>query len=353
LRVPFSFVVGLPPLVVQHFLESRGFPRAVIELSVRDYFLDVAQEVWEELMVPVSGSFSPGPVEYFALLVRTSLSVLHGLSRTVQALFKESVCDGLPMGTTVTMFLRQCVAADMVDYVVQSHGSSGCVVRRTDGKVTRDFPAYGLVVPGAVVLVRLVVTARSGALGVPAASVFASTVPLPPAAGVFPVGYMSSVSSLPSAVSVPVVPGPSDWLASHMQVALQLDDRAERNKNKKKHHTRQVSDVLRYDRVWLCSADPEKAKHLVIMEVVNRVSEIMPAQISMPTAWSLLETIAGVDVDRFVPLIGVSTDVEATKMARKFASDLLESKGEEVIRTLFVATPKCVFSVLYCVFCVS
>ena len=114
-----------------------------------------------------------------------------------------------------------------------------------------------------------------------------------------------------------------------MQVALQLDDRAERNKNKKKHHTRQVSDVLRYDRVWLCSADPEKAKHLVIMEVVNRVSEIMPAQISMPTAWSLLETIAGVDVDRFVPLIGVSTDVEATKMARKFASNLLETKGRE------------------------
>ena len=165
LRVPFSFVVGLPPLVVQHFLESRGFPRAVIELSVRDYFLDVAQEVWEELMVPVSGSFSPGPVEYFALLVRTSLSVLLGLSRTVQALFKESVCDGLPTGTTVTMFLRHCVAADMVDYVVQSHGSSGCVVRRTDGKVTRDFPAHGLVVPGAVVLARLAVAARLGALG--------------------------------------------------------------------------------------------------------------------------------------------------------------------------------------------
>ena len=284
LRVPFSCVVSLPSLVVQQFLESRGFPRAVIELSVRDYFLDVAQQVWEELMVPVSGSFSPGPVEYFELLVRTSGSVLLGLSRTVQALFKESVCDGLPTGTTVTMFLRQCVAADMVDYVVQSHGSSGCVVRCTDGKVTRDFPAHGLVVPGAVVLVRLAVTARSGALGVSAASVFASTVPLPPAAGVFPGGYMgglpsisSSVSSLPSAISVPVVPGPSDWLASHMQVALQLDDRAERNKNKKKHHTRQVSDVLRHDRVWLCSADSEKAKNLVIMEVVLRISEIILA----------------------------------------------------------------------------
>ena len=74
-----------------------------------------------------------------------------------------------------------------------------------------------------------------------------------------------------------MVPGPSDWLASHMQVALQLDNPAERNKNKKKHHTRQVSDVLMYDRVWLCSADPETAKSLVIMEVVNRVSEIMPA----------------------------------------------------------------------------
>ena len=197
------------------------------------------------------------------------------------------------------MFLRHCVAADMVDYVVQSHGSSGCVVWRTDGKVTRDFPAHGLVVPGAVVLVRVAVAARSGALGLPAASVFASTVPLPPAAGVFPGAYMGGLPSVPSAVSsvpsisVPVGPGPSDWLSSHMQVALQLDDRAERNKNKKKHHTRQVSDVLRYDRVWLCSADPEKAKGLVIMEVVNRVSEIMPAQISMHAAWSLLETIAG------------------------------------------------------------
>ena len=135
-----------------------------------------------------------------------------------------------------------------------------------------------------------------------------------------------------------------------MQVALQLDDRAERNKNKKKHHTRQVSDVLRYDRVWLCSADPETAKSLVIMEVVNRVSEILPAQISMSTAWSLLETIGGVDLDRFVPMIGVSSDVAATKLARKFASDVLESKGEVVNRTLFVATPKCVFSVLYCIF---
>ena len=255
LRVPFSFVVSLPSLVVQQFLESRGFPRAVIELSVRDHFLDVAQQVWEELMFPVSGSFFPGPVEYFELLVRTSGSVLLGLSRTVQALFKEAVCDGLPTGTTVTMFLRHCVAADMVNYVVQSHGSSGCVVWRTDGKVTRDFPTHGLVVPGAVVLVRVAVAARSGALGLPAASVFASTVPLPPAAGVFPGAYMGGLPSVPSAVSsvpsisVPVGPGPSDWLSSHMQVALQLDDRAERNKNKKKHHTRQVSDVLRYDRV--------------------------------------------------------------------------------------------------------
>ena len=57
-----------------------------------------------------------------------------------------------------------------------------------------------------------------------------------------------------------------------MQVAMQLDDRTERSKNKKKHHTRQVSDVLRNDRVWLCSAVGGRAKSLVVKEVILRVS---------------------------------------------------------------------------------
>jgi hypothetical protein len=134
LRVPFSFVGRLPPLVMQQFLESRGFPRAVIELSARDYLSVFAQQVWDELMITVSVYFSPGSVDYFALLVRTSGSVLFGLSRTVHALFLEVVCDGLPLGTTITMFLCQCVAAEMVDYVVQSHDSQGGEVRRTDGR---------------------------------------------------------------------------------------------------------------------------------------------------------------------------------------------------------------------------
>ena len=63
-------------------------------------------------------------------------------------------------------------------------------------------------------------------------------------------------------------------------------------------------------------------------------------QIGMPAAWSLLENIAGVDLDQFVPLIGFSTDVQATRLARKFASDVFETKCEVVNRTLFVATPK-------------
>jgi hypothetical protein len=225
-----------------------------------------------------------------------------------------------------------------------------------DGRVARDFTAHGLVVPGAMVLVHLAVAARSGALDVPVVSVFGSLVPLPSAAGVFSGGFMrglpsvaSSVSSLPSATSVPLALGSLDWLASHMQVALQLDDRTERNKNKKKHHTRQVSDMLRNDRVWLCSADRERAKSLVIIEAVLRLSEIIPVQINMPTAWSLLENIATVDLDRFVPFIGFSTDTQATRLTRKFAGDLLEAKGEEVNLTLFVPTPRCVHSVLYCV----
>ena len=57
-----------------------------------------------------------------------------------------------------------------------------------------------------------------------------------------------------------------------MQVTMQLDDRTERSKNKKKHYTRQVSDVLRNDRVWLCSAVGERAKSLVVKEVILRVS---------------------------------------------------------------------------------
>ena len=40
---------------------------------------------------PCSLSFSPGPLEYFALLVRTSGPVLLGLSRKVQGLFRKSV----------------------------------------------------------------------------------------------------------------------------------------------------------------------------------------------------------------------------------------------------------------------
>ena len=56
---------------------------------------------------PCSLSFSPGPLEYFALLVRTSGPVLLGLSRTVQGLFRKSVSDVLPVGTTVTMFLHR------------------------------------------------------------------------------------------------------------------------------------------------------------------------------------------------------------------------------------------------------
>jgi hypothetical protein len=38
---------------------------------------------------PVSVSVSPGPLEYFSVLVRTSGSILFGLSRAVQALFRK------------------------------------------------------------------------------------------------------------------------------------------------------------------------------------------------------------------------------------------------------------------------
>jgi hypothetical protein len=62
---------------------------------------------------------------------------------------------------------------------------------------------------------------------------------------------------------------------------------------------------------------------LVIMEVVLRLSEVIPAQINMLTAWSLLENVATLDLDRFVPLIGFSTDTQATRLARKLAADLL------------------------------
>ena len=107
LRVPFLFVQNLSALVMQPFLASRGFPRTVVEDSIRLYPLAVAQQIWGELMVLVSPSFSPGPLEYFALLVRTSGPVLLGLSRTVQGLFRKSVSDVLPVGTTVTMFLHR------------------------------------------------------------------------------------------------------------------------------------------------------------------------------------------------------------------------------------------------------
>ena len=78
-----------------------------MEDSIRLYPLAVAQQIWGALMVPVSLSFSPGPLEYFALLVRTSSPVLLGLSRTVQGLFRKSVSDVLPVGTTATMFLHR------------------------------------------------------------------------------------------------------------------------------------------------------------------------------------------------------------------------------------------------------
>ena len=74
-----------------------------MEDSIRLYPLAVAQQIWGELMVPVSLSFSPGPLEYFALLARSSGPVLLGLSSTVQGLFRKSASDVLPVATMVTV----------------------------------------------------------------------------------------------------------------------------------------------------------------------------------------------------------------------------------------------------------
>ena len=106
--VACSVFVCTEPLGCGHatVLGVPWFPRTVVEDSIRLYPLAVAQQIWGELMVPVSLSFSSGLLEYFALLVRTSGPVLLGLSRTVQGLFRKSVSDVLPVGTKDTMFVH-------------------------------------------------------------------------------------------------------------------------------------------------------------------------------------------------------------------------------------------------------
>ena len=64
----------------------------------------------------------------------------------------------------------------------------------------------------------------------------------------------------------------------------------------------------------------------------------------------MLEKIATVDLDCFILLLGFSMDTNETKLAWKFAGDLLESNGEEVNHTLFVPTLPCAYSVSWCIF---
>ena len=165
-------------------------------------------------MIPVSVSVSPGPPEFFDLLVRTSGPVLLGLSRAVQTLFRKSMSDVLPVGTTVTMFLRRLVGANIVDYVVQLRDTRGCVVGRKDGLVTRDFPAHGLLVFGSTVMVRLDLPEQPATLAEFLPPVVPLSVPLPPAGGMVSSGLLQAIPSVASSVpSLPfagAVPGPSD-----------------------------------------------------------------------------------------------------------------------------------------------
>ena len=107
LRVPFCLYRTSRLWSCNRSWSPVVFPRTVVEDSIRLYPLAVAQQIWGELMVPVSLFFSPGPLEYFALFARTSGPVLLGLSRTVQGLFRKSASDVLPVGTMVTVFLHR------------------------------------------------------------------------------------------------------------------------------------------------------------------------------------------------------------------------------------------------------